>query len=107
MRSEKDQMTVGKEKGVVEIQFRDIPREQENAPGNPKQKEEKKEIFTKVGRRASARCRIVYAVRRVDMEAASTELVDFSTADSDRLEVQILFHVHINVAFQWLHLQPS
>uniref|UniRef100_A0AAQ5ZNS9 UPF3 domain-containing protein n=1 Tax=Amphiprion ocellaris TaxID=80972 RepID=A0AAQ5ZNS9_AMPOC len=48
MRSEKDQMTVGKEKSVVEIQFRDIPREQENTPGNPKQKEEKKEVFTKV-----------------------------------------------------------
>ncbi|XP_073329990.1 regulator of nonsense transcripts 3A isoform X1 [Pagrus major] len=48
MRSEKDQMTVGKEKSVVEIQFRDLPREQENTPGNPKQKEEKKEVFTKV-----------------------------------------------------------
>ncbi|XP_047456213.1 regulator of nonsense transcripts 3A isoform X1 [Mugil cephalus] len=48
MRSEKDQMTVGKEKGVVEIQFRDLPRDQENAPGNPKQKEEKKEVFSKV-----------------------------------------------------------
>ncbi|KAK1902353.1 Regulator of nonsense transcripts 3A [Dissostichus eleginoides] len=48
MRSEKDQMTVGKEKSVVEIQFRDIPREQENIPGNLKQKEEKKEVFTKV-----------------------------------------------------------
>ncbi|KAM9342877.1 regulator of nonsense transcripts 3A [Pholidichthys leucotaenia] len=48
MRSEKDQMTAGKEKSVVEIQFRDIPREQENTIGNPKQKEEKKEVFTKV-----------------------------------------------------------
>ncbi|KAG7238806.1 hypothetical protein INR49_030350 [Caranx melampygus] len=48
MRSEKDQMTVGKEKNVVEIQFRDIPRDQENTPCNPKQKEEKKEVFTKV-----------------------------------------------------------
>eukprot|EP00064_Thunnus_orientalis_P009082 superscaffoldBa00001132_g9105 len=48
MRSEKDQMTVGKEKNVVEIKFRDIQREQENTPGNPKQKEEKKEVFTKV-----------------------------------------------------------
>lgn len=47
MRSEKDQMTVCKEKSV-EIQFRDIPRDQENIPGNVKQKEEKKEIFTKV-----------------------------------------------------------
>lgn len=52
MRSEKDQMTAGKEKSVVEIQFRDVPREQENTPGNPKQKEEKKEVFTKVGGRA-------------------------------------------------------
>lgn len=47
MRSEKDQMTVCKEKSV-EIQFRDIPRDQENIPGNVKPKEEKKEIFTKV-----------------------------------------------------------
>lgn len=61
MRSEKDQMTVGKEKSVVEIQFRDIPREQENTSGNPKQKEEKKEVFTKVGSRAFEPCRIVYA----------------------------------------------
>lgn len=49
MRSEKEQMTVGKEKSVVEIQFRDIPGEQENASCNTKPKEEKKEIFTKVG----------------------------------------------------------
>lgn len=49
MRSEKDQMTAGKEKTVVELQFRDIPGEQENTPGNLKQKEEKKEVFTKVG----------------------------------------------------------
>lgn len=49
MRSEKEQMTVGKEKSVVEIQFRDIPGEQENTPNNTKQKEEKKEVFTKVG----------------------------------------------------------
>lgn len=62
MRSEKDQMTVGKEKSVVEIQFRDIPREQENIPGNFKPKEEKKEVFTKVGSRALGMCRIVYAV---------------------------------------------
>lgn len=48
MRSEKEQMTVGKEKNVVEIQFRDIPGEQENASGNAKQKEEKKEVCTKV-----------------------------------------------------------
>lgn len=49
MRSEKEQMTVGKEKSVVEIQFRDNTGEQENASGNTKQKEEKKEVFTKVG----------------------------------------------------------
>ncbi|KAM4559128.1 regulator of nonsense transcripts 3A isoform 2-T2 [Odontesthes bonariensis] len=48
MRSEKDQMTVGKEKSVVELQFRDIPTDQESTPGNPKQKEEKKEVFSKV-----------------------------------------------------------
>lgn len=49
MRSEKEQMAVGKDKSVVEIQFRDIPGEQESASGNIKQKEEKKEVFTKVG----------------------------------------------------------
>ena len=48
MRSEKDQMTVGKDKTVVEIQFRDIPRDQENCAGGNRQKEEKKEVFTKV-----------------------------------------------------------
>uniref|UniRef100_A0A8C6SS38 UPF3A regulator of nonsense mediated mRNA decay n=1 Tax=Neogobius melanostomus TaxID=47308 RepID=A0A8C6SS38_9GOBI len=48
MRSEKDQMTVSKEKSTVEIQFRDIPREQDNTSANAKQKEEKREIFTKV-----------------------------------------------------------
>uniref|UniRef100_A0A674NK89 UPF3A regulator of nonsense mediated mRNA decay n=1 Tax=Takifugu rubripes TaxID=31033 RepID=A0A674NK89_TAKRU len=48
MRSEKEPMTVGKEKSVVEIQFRDIPGEQENTSNNTKQKEEKKEVFTKV-----------------------------------------------------------
>uniref|UniRef100_A0A1A8I881 UPF3 regulator of nonsense transcripts homolog A n=1 Tax=Nothobranchius kuhntae TaxID=321403 RepID=A0A1A8I881_NOTKU len=48
MRSEKDEMTVGKEKCVVEIQFRDLPREQDIIPGNAKLKEEKKEVFSKV-----------------------------------------------------------
>ncbi|KAM6986748.1 regulator of nonsense transcripts 3A isoform 3-T3 [Aplochiton taeniatus] len=48
MRSEKDQMIGGREKNVVEIQFREIPREQEGVLVNSKQKEEKKEVFTKV-----------------------------------------------------------
>lgn len=61
MRSEKDQMTAGKEKSAVEIQFSDASREQENLPGNLKQKEEKKEVFTKVG--------VVYTLRgHADME---------------------------------------
>lgn len=60
---------MGKEKNVFEIKFRDIPREQENTPGNPKQKEEKKEVFTKVGSREFAMCRIVYAAWKTDMEA--------------------------------------
>lgn len=64
MRSEKDQMTVGKDKSVVEIQFRDVPREQENTSGNIKQKEEKKEVFTKVGIQTFAKWRIVYADSR-------------------------------------------
>lgn len=54
MRSEKDQMTVAKDKSVVEIKFRDVPREADNAAGHPKQKEEKKEVFTKVS--AVAHC---------------------------------------------------
>ncbi|KAK5607379.1 regulator of nonsense transcription [Crenichthys baileyi] len=41
-------MTAGKEKGIVEIQLKDVPREQENVPASAKQKEEKKEVFTKV-----------------------------------------------------------
>lgn len=50
MRSETDQMTGGREESVVEIQFRDIPRGQDAVSVNSKQKEEKKEVFTKVGR---------------------------------------------------------
>ncbi|XP_072300986.1 regulator of nonsense transcripts 3A isoform X3 [Eucyclogobius newberryi] len=48
MRSEKEQMTVAKEKSTVEIQFGDIPWEQDNTGANAKLKEEKKEVFTKV-----------------------------------------------------------
>uniref|UniRef100_A0A8C8MMF7 UPF3 domain-containing protein n=1 Tax=Oncorhynchus tshawytscha TaxID=74940 RepID=A0A8C8MMF7_ONCTS len=48
MRSETDQMTGGREESVVEIQFRDIPGGQDAVSVNSKQKEEKKEVFTKV-----------------------------------------------------------
>ncbi|XP_035628972.1 regulator of nonsense transcripts 3A-like isoform X1 [Oncorhynchus keta] len=48
MRSETDQMTGGREESVVEIQFRDIPRGQDAVFVDSKQKEEKKEVFTKV-----------------------------------------------------------
>ncbi|XP_034042602.1 regulator of nonsense transcripts 3A isoform X2 [Thalassophryne amazonica] len=48
MRSEKEQMTAGKEKSVVEIQFRDVPREHDNAAASLKHKDDKKEVFTKV-----------------------------------------------------------
>lgn len=48
MRSEKEQMTAGKETNTVELQLRDIPGEQEHTPGSAKQKEEKKEVFSKV-----------------------------------------------------------
>ncbi|XP_043104218.1 regulator of nonsense transcripts 3A isoform X1 [Puntigrus tetrazona] len=48
MRSEKEQRTGSRERGSVEIQFRECQREQENVAVNPKHKEEKKEIFTKV-----------------------------------------------------------
>ncbi|KAM9802619.1 regulator of nonsense transcripts 3A isoform 1-T1 [Syngnathus typhle] len=45
MRSEKEQMLETKDKGVVEIKLRDNSGDQDNIP---KQKEEKKEVFTKV-----------------------------------------------------------
>lgn len=48
MRSEKEQRTGSRERGSVEIQFRECQREQDNVAVNPKHKEEKKEIFTKV-----------------------------------------------------------
>uniref|UniRef100_A0A3B4CQM9 UPF3 domain-containing protein n=1 Tax=Pygocentrus nattereri TaxID=42514 RepID=A0A3B4CQM9_PYGNA len=48
MRAEREQTTGSRERGIVEIQFRDAQREQESASANQKQKEEKKEIFTKV-----------------------------------------------------------
>ncbi|KAI1885073.1 hypothetical protein AGOR_G00216430 [Albula goreensis] len=44
MRSEKDQLSSGRERRIVEIQLRD----QVGVSTNPKPKEEKKEIFTKV-----------------------------------------------------------
>lgn len=94
MRSEKDQITAGKEKSVVEIQFRDIPREQENTSGNPKQKEEKKEVFTKVGSRGFQPCRIVYAAWKGGAVMEETRRDRFSTADSDES------------LRQWIHDNP-
>lgn len=51
MKSEKEQMTESRERSIVEIQFRDIQRDQENVTASPKVKEEKKEVFTKVWRK--------------------------------------------------------
>ncbi|XP_066562882.1 regulator of nonsense transcripts 3A isoform X1 [Amia ocellicauda] len=48
MRSEKELLTGGRERRIVEIQFRDLPRDQDGIPTNTKHKEEKKEVFTKV-----------------------------------------------------------
>ncbi|KTG46044.1 hypothetical protein cypCar_00020350 [Cyprinus carpio] len=48
MRSEKEQRAGSRERGSVDIQFRECQREQDNLAVNPKHKEEKKEIFTKV-----------------------------------------------------------
>ncbi|XP_061697267.1 regulator of nonsense transcripts 3A isoform X2 [Syngnathoides biaculeatus] len=45
MRSDKEQMTAGKDKGGAEIKFGDASGDQDNLP---KHKEEKKELFTKV-----------------------------------------------------------
>ncbi|XP_041127790.1 regulator of nonsense transcripts 3A-like isoform X1 [Polyodon spathula] len=44
MRSEREVMTVGRERKIVEIHF----REQDSNPANIKHKEEKREVFTKV-----------------------------------------------------------
>ena len=64
MRSEKEQLSAGRERSVVEIQFRDA-REQDINPAHLKHKEDKKEVFTKVGGPAfPATCRIVYAARK-------------------------------------------
>lgn len=57
MRSEKEQMTAGKEINIVELQLRDTPGEQENHPGSAKHKEEKKEVFSKVRGPGWAACR--------------------------------------------------
>ncbi|XP_076857687.1 regulator of nonsense transcripts 3A isoform X2 [Brachyhypopomus gauderio] len=48
MRAEKEHMTGSRERGIVEIQFRDGPREHDSVTANSKHKEEKKEIFSKV-----------------------------------------------------------
>ncbi|KAJ8383530.1 hypothetical protein AAFF_G00219800 [Aldrovandia affinis] len=48
MRAEKELMTEGAERKTVDIQFRDLPREQDSVSTNPKTKEEKKDVFTKV-----------------------------------------------------------
>lgn len=48
MRAEKEQRTGSRERGSVEIQFRECQREHDNVAVNPKHKEEKKEIFSKV-----------------------------------------------------------
>ncbi|XP_019715483.1 regulator of nonsense transcripts 3A isoform X1 [Hippocampus comes] len=45
MKSEKEQMTASKDKGVLKIKLRDNSGDQDNIP---KQKEDKKEVFTKV-----------------------------------------------------------
>lgn len=54
MRAEKEPTTGSRERGVVEIQLRDTQREQDSATANSKHKEEKKEIFTKVGQHTTA-----------------------------------------------------
>jgi hypothetical protein len=76
MRSETDQMTGGREESVVEIQFRDIPRGQDAVFVNSKQKEEKKEVFTKVGR-ALMVCLLLLSI--ADMRSKI-----ISTTDSER-----------------------
>ncbi|XP_063070623.1 regulator of nonsense transcripts 3A [Engraulis encrasicolus] len=48
MKSEKEQVTESRERSIVEIQFREIQRDQDSVPASPKVKEEKKEVFTKV-----------------------------------------------------------
>lgn len=58
MRAEKEPTTGSRERGVVEIQLRDAQREQESVTANSKHKEEKKEIFTKVGQHTTLMLRM-------------------------------------------------
>lgn len=58
MRAEKESITGSRERGVVEIQLRDAQREQDSVTTNLKQKEEKKEIFTKVGQHTTPMLRV-------------------------------------------------
>lgn len=87
MRSDKDQMTAGKEKSIVEIQLKDAPREQENVSASAKPREEKKEVFTKVRSRA-----VVYDERKADMETRRGRKGCFSTKDSNRMGSAGLSH---------------
>uniref|UniRef100_A0A3B1J2T3 UPF3A regulator of nonsense mediated mRNA decay n=1 Tax=Astyanax mexicanus TaxID=7994 RepID=A0A3B1J2T3_ASTMX len=48
MRAEREPTAGSRERNIVEIQFRDSQREQESSSAGQKQKEEKKEVFTKV-----------------------------------------------------------
>lgn len=78
MRAEKEQRTGSRERGCVEIQFRECQREQDNVAVNPKHKEEKKEIFSKVSG----------AVRQADGNDGGMRSVmegkGFSTIDSEK-----------------------
>lgn len=92
MRSEKDQMAVDTEKSV-EIQFRDIPREQESPGCHLKQKEEKKEVFSKVSEAAfwyAPYCLLL--MKTTDMEEVADH---FSTEDSEKdCKCTIFNHFH-------------
>lgn len=72
MRAEKEPTTGSRDRGVVEIQLREAQREQDSATVNSKHKEEKKEIFTKVGRHTTLMLRVLTLCRPVRDEGFST-----------------------------------
>lgn len=72
MRAEKEPTTGSRERAVVEIQLRDAQREQDSVTASLKHKEEKKEIFTKVGQRTTLTLLVLTLRRPVRDERFST-----------------------------------
>lgn len=98
MKSEKEQMTESRERSIVEIQFREIQRDQDSVPASPKVKEEKKEVFTKVSHKhypASLECR----------EPVTDMVASVSTIDSEILVVNSQRTSSL-LTISWKHVEP-